>query len=174
MPIIPIKKKEKVKEPQIDPTAWISKHALVIGNVTIGPETVVYQGAIIRGDFAKITIGAKNVIQDGAIINTADGFKTKIGDNNLIGFNALVHGATVGNNCVIGIGSTLMTGVKVEDDALVGAGAFVPMNKKIPAGRKWIGTPAEDKGENKAGQMWEIGRQSWRANVEKCFKDADA
>ena len=63
MPIIAIKKKDKEKAPEIDPTAWISKHAIVIGNVTIGPETVVYQGAIIRGDFAKVTIGAKNVIQ---------------------------------------------------------------------------------------------------------------
>ncbi|MHA1310820.1 MAG: gamma carbonic anhydrase family protein [Candidatus Helarchaeota archaeon] len=160
MTIISIKKGEKVLSPEIDPSAWISEHALVIGDVTIGPETVVYQGAIIRGDFAKVKIGAKNVIQDGAIINTAEGFKTKIGDNNLIGFHALVHGATVKNNSVIGIKSVLMTGVKVEDDALVGANSFVPMMKKVPAGKKWIGL--ELKGENTQGEMWEIGRKSWR------------
>ncbi|MFX1451452.1 MAG: gamma carbonic anhydrase family protein [Promethearchaeota archaeon] len=174
MPIISIKKKDKVIEPEIDPTAWISKHATIIGNVKIGPETVVYQGALIRGDFASVKIGAKNVIQDRAIINTAEGFKTKIGDNNLIGFNALIHGATVGNNAVVGIGSTLMTGVIVGDDALIGAGAFIKMNSKVPPGKFWIGTPAEEKGENKQGAMWEIGRKSWRDNVTKKFKDTEA
>ena len=64
MPIYALKKKEKEKAPNIDPSAWISEHAVIVGNVTIGPETVVYQGAIIRGDFAKVTIGAKNVIQE--------------------------------------------------------------------------------------------------------------
>ncbi|NVM31976.1 MAG: gamma carbonic anhydrase family protein [Candidatus Helarchaeota archaeon] len=162
MPIIAIKKKDKVKEPQIDPSAWISEHAVVIGNVTIGPETVVYQGAIIRGDFAKVTIGAKNVIQDAVVINTAGGFKTKIGDNNLFGFGCLFHGATCGNNNVIGIKATVMTGVKIGNDTLVGATAFVKMNSQVPDGRKWIGM--ELKGDNKAGEMWEIGRQSWRKN----------
>lgn len=162
MPIYAIKKKEKVKEPNIDPSAWISEHAVIIGNVTIGPETVIYQGAIIRGDFAKVTIGAKNVIQDAVLINTADGFKTKIGDNNLFGFGCLFHGARCGNNNVIGIKATVMVGATIGNDALVGATAFVKMNSKVPDGAKWIGT--ELKGENKAGQMWEIGRQSWRKN----------
>ncbi|MHA1230222.1 MAG: gamma carbonic anhydrase family protein, partial [Candidatus Helarchaeota archaeon] len=161
MPIISIKKGDKVLEPKIDPSAWISEYAVVIGDVEIGPETVVYQNVIIRGDFAKVKIGAKNVIQDGAIINTAEGFKTKIGDNNLIGFHALVHGATVKNNTVIGIKSVLMTGVKVEDDAMVGANSFVPMMKKVPAGKKWIGL--ELKGDNTQGAMWEVGRKSWRS-----------
>lgn len=160
MAIISIKKGDKVLTPEIDPSAWISENATVIGDVKIGAETVVYQGAIIRGDFAKVKIGEKNVIQDGAIINTAEGFKTKIGDNNLIGFRAIVHGATVKNNAVVGIQSVLMTGVKVEDDAMVGATSFVGMMKKVPAGQKWIGR--EIKGENTQGKMWEIGRQSWR------------
>ncbi|HUY00937.1 MAG TPA: gamma carbonic anhydrase family protein [Candidatus Deferrimicrobium sp.] len=162
MPIYAVAKKEKVKQPEIDPSCWISEHAIIIGDVTIGPETVIYQGAIIRGDFAKVTIGAKNVIQDAVLINTADGFKTRIGDNNLLGFGCLVHGATIGNNSVIGIKATVMTGVKVGNDTLVGATAFVKMNSVVPDGQKWIGE--ELKGENKAGQMWEIGRQSWRKN----------
>ncbi|MHA1265394.1 MAG: gamma carbonic anhydrase family protein [Candidatus Helarchaeota archaeon] len=163
MPIYALKKKEKVKAPQIDPSAWISEHAIIIGDVSIGPETVVYQGAIIRGDFAKIKIGAKNVIQDAVLINTADGFKTRIGDNNLFGFGCLFHGATCGNNNVIGIKATVMTGVKIGNDCLIGANSFVKMNSKVPDGQKWIANAI--KGENKAGQMWEIGRQSWRANA---------
>lgn len=162
MTIISIKKRDKELTPKIDPSAWISEHALVIGDVTIGAETVVYQGAIIRGDFGKVKIGEKNVIQDGAIINTAEGFRVKIGNNNLIGFNALVHGATIKNNAVVGIKSVLMTGVKVYDDAMVGATSFVPMMKKVPEGKKWIGL--ELKGDNTQGKMWEIGRQSWRKN----------
>ena len=163
MPIVPIIKKDKEKAPQIDESAWISEDAWIIGNVSIGPETVVYQGSIIRGDCAKVKIGAKNVIQDCVMINTAGGYGTKIGDNNLLGFGCLVHGAAVGNNSVIGIKSTLMTGVKVGNDCLVGATAFVKMNEKVPDGQKWIGMAL--KGENKAGAMWEMGRKSWRDNA---------
>lgn len=162
MPIYTVKKKEKEKTPEIDPSAWISENAIIIGDVTIGPETVVYQGAIIRGDFAKIKIGARNVIQDAVLINTADGFKTKIGDDNLFGFGCLFHGATCGDRNVIGIAATVMTGVKIGNDCLIGAKAFVKMNSKVDDGLKWIGEQV--KGENKAGQMWEIGRQSWRKN----------
>ena len=160
MPVISIEVNGEVKSPNIDPLCWISESAWIIGDVTMGAENVVYQGVIIRGDFAKVEIGAKNVFQDACIINTAEGFTTKIGDNNLIGFNAIVHGATVKNNTVVGIKSVLMITVTVEDDAMVGATSFVGMGKRIPVGQKWIGR--ELKGENTQGKMWELGRQSWR------------
>ena len=160
MPIVSIEVNGKVKTPKIDPTSWVSEAVTVIGDVTIGPENVLYQGVIIRGDFAKVEIGARNVFQDACIINTAEGFGTTIGDNNLIGFGAIVHGATVKSNTVIGIQSVLMITVIVEDDSMVGATSFVGMGKKVPAGKKWIGR--ELKGENTQGKMWEAGRQSWR------------
>jgi carbonic anhydrase/acetyltransferase-like protein (isoleucine patch superfamily) len=160
MPILSIEVDGKVKTPQIDPSCWISESAWIIGDVTMGPENVVYQGAIIRGDFARIRIGAKNVFQDACIINTAAGCNTRIGDNNLIGFSAIVHGATLKSNTVVGIQSVLMIKVVINDDAMVGATSFVGMGKKIPAGQKWIGR--ELKGENSQGQLWETGRQSWR------------
>ncbi len=160
MPIISIEVKGKVKTPNIDPSCWISESAWIVGDVTMGPENVVYQGVIIRGDFAKIKIGAKNVFQDACIINTAEGCSTKIGDNNLIGFGAIVHGATVKNNAVVGIQSVLMIRTIVDDDAMVGATSFVGMGKKVGTGQKWIGR--ELKGEDTQGKLWEIGRQSWR------------
>jgi len=160
MPIISIVVEGKEKTPSIDPSCWISESAWVIGDVQMGPENVVYQGAIIRGDFGKIKIGEKNVFQDGCIINTAAGCNTRIGDNNLIGFNAIVHGATVKNNAVVGIQSVLMIKVIVEDDAMVGATSFVGMGGKVPAGQKWIGR--ELKGDNTQGKLWEMGRQQWR------------
>ncbi len=160
MPIISIEVKRKIKTPEIDPSCWISDSALIIGDVKMGPENVVYQGVIIRGDFASIRIGAINVFQDACIINTAQGFKTTIGDNNLIGFGAIVHGATIKNNSVVGIKSVIMVEATVMDDSMVGATSFVPMTKKIPEGQKWIGW--ELKGENTQGKLWEIGRQSWR------------
>ena len=160
MPIISIEIDGKAKTPNIDPSCWISESAWIIGDVTMGPDNVVYQGVIMRGDFAKIEIGAKNVFQDACIINTAEGFSTSIGDNNLIGFGAIVHGATVKNNTVIGIQSVIMITVTVENDAMVGATSFVGMGKKIPDGQKWVGR--ELKGENTQGKMWELGRQSWR------------
>ncbi len=160
MPIIPIEINGELKSPKIDPSCWISDSAWIIGDVTMGAENVVYQGVIIRGDFAKVEIGAKNVFQDACIINTAQGFKTTIGDNNLIGFGAIVHGATLGDNTVVGIKSVLMITVTVENDAMVGATSFVGMGKRIPEGEKWIGR--ELKGKNTQGPMWEGGRQSWR------------
>jgi len=160
MPIIPIEVNGELKSPKIDPSCWISGSAWIIGDVTMGADNVVYQGVIIRGDFAEVDIGDKNVFQDACIINTAQGFKTTIGDNNLIGFGAIVHGATLGNNTVVGIRSVLMITVTVENDSMVGATSFVGMGKKIPAGQKWIGR--ELKGDNTQGKMWEAGRQSWR------------
>lgn len=160
MPIISIEVGGDLKTPNIDPSCWISESAWIIGDVTMGPDNVVYQGVIIRGDFAEISIGAKNIFQDACIINTAEGFKTTIGDNNLIGFGAIVHGATIKNNAVVGIRSVLMIGVTVEDDSMVGATSFMGMSKKVPEGQKWIGR--ELKGNNTQGPMWEAGRQSWR------------
>lgn len=160
MPIVSIEIDGKIKTPQIDPSCWVSESAWIIGEVEMGAENVVYQNVIIRGDFAKIKIGEKNVFQDGCIINTAEGCSSRIGNNNLIGFNAIVHGANVKNNAVVGIQSVLMIKVVVNDDAMVGATSFVGMGQKIPTGQKWIGR--ELKGENTQGKMWEIGRQSWR------------
>ena len=160
MPVLSIEVNGKLKTPEIDPTCWISESAWIIGDVKMGPENVVYQGVIIRGDFARVRIGAKNVFQDACIINTAEGCSARIGDNNLIGFGAIVHGATLKNNTVVGIQSVVMIMCTVNDDAMVGATSFVPMNGKVPAGQKWIGR--EIKGENNQGKMWEIGRQSWR------------
>ena len=160
MPIISIEVNGKVKSPKIDPSCWISESAWIVGDVTMGAENVVYQGVIIRGDFAKVEIGENNVFQDACIINTAQGFPTRIGDNNLIGFSAIVHGATLKNNTVVVIQSVLMIRVTVEDGAMVGATSFVGMNKNVPAGQKWIGR--ELKGENTQGKIWELGRQSWR------------
>ncbi|MFX1323734.1 MAG: gamma carbonic anhydrase family protein [Promethearchaeota archaeon] len=171
MPIISIKVGGEMKTPNIDPSSWISESAWIIGDVTMGPENVVYQGVIIRGDFAEVKIGAKNVFQDACIINTAEGFKTTIGDNNLIGFGAIVHGATVKNNAVVGICSVLMIAVSVEDDSMVGANSFMGMSKKVPEGQKWIGR--ELKGNNTQGPMWEAGRQSWR-KMGLAMKDQDS
>ena len=126
----------------------------------MGSENVGLQRVINWGDFARVRIGAKNVFQDACIINTAEGCNTRIGDNNLIGFSAIVHGATLKNNTVVGIQSVVMIMCTVNDDAMVGATSFVPMRAKIPAGQKWIGR--ELKGENNQGKLWELGRQSWR------------
>ncbi|MHA1148755.1 MAG: gamma carbonic anhydrase family protein [Promethearchaeota archaeon] len=160
MPIVSIEVNGKTKTPEIDPSCWISESAWIIGDVQLGPENVVYQNVIIRGDFGRIRIGEKNVFQDNCIINTAEGCNTRIGNNNLIGFSAIVHGATLKNNTVIGIQSVLMIKVVVNDDAMIGATSFVGMGKRIPKGQKWIGR--ELKGDNTQGQMWEMGRQSWR------------
>ncbi|MFW9881018.1 MAG: gamma carbonic anhydrase family protein, partial [Candidatus Thorarchaeota archaeon] len=119
-------------------SCWISDSAWIIGDVTMGVDNVVYQGVIIRGDFAKIEIGSKNVFQDACIINTAEGFKTTIGKNNLIGFGAIIHGATIGNNTVVGIKSVIMIMVNVEDNAMVGATFLLVWGKLFLLGKNGL------------------------------------
>ena len=91
--------------PKIDPSVKILEGCIILGRVEIGPNTVIYPGTIIRGDTAKVKIGSNVVIQDGVLINSSAGNNCIIGDNCLIAFRAIVHGAVVGSNCFIGINS---------------------------------------------------------------------
>lgn len=156
------------KTPQIDPTAWIHPSCTIVGNVKIGANTKIYPGCVIRGDIAPVTIGNDVVIQDGVLINPAMGNPTKIGENTLIAFGAIVHGAKVGKNCVIGIRSVLMPGVTVEDDSLIGAFSFI-LKGKIPSGKVYMGIPAKEKREMRDAdrKTWEFGKKIFREVAEK-------
>jgi phenylacetic acid degradation protein len=156
--------------PEIDPSVIILEGSTILGKVEIGPGTVIYPGTIIRGDTAKVKIESKVVIQDGVMINGSAGNRCKIGEDSLIAFGSIIHGAIVGKNCVIGVRSILMPGVKVNDNSMLGAMSYV-LRGTIPEGKVYIGIPAVEKRDmqEKDYQTWNLGKQTFR-NVAMKYK----
>jgi carbonic anhydrase/acetyltransferase-like protein (isoleucine patch superfamily) len=128
--------------PVIDPSAFISPDAVVIGRVTIGPETSVWPCAVLRGDYGAITVGAQTSIQDGAVLHATADLDTTIGDRCVIGHLAHLEGCLVGDDCLIGSGAVVLHRVVVENGALVGAGAVVPNGTVVPSRAMALGVPA--------------------------------
>lgn len=132
-----------IKNAKIDPSAWVAHSADVIGNVEIGEESSVWYHATIRGDLNYVKIGAGTNIQDGVVIHVDTGCPCEIGSMVTIGHNATVHGCTIGNRTLIGMGAILLNGCKIGKDCIIGAGALVTSNKEIPDGSLVLGSPAK-------------------------------
>jgi carbonic anhydrase/acetyltransferase-like protein (isoleucine patch superfamily) len=130
--------------PQIPESCFIATNATIVGEVVLGEDCSIWFNAVVRGDVNSITIGNKVNIQDGACIHcTYQKTKTIIGDNVSIGHNALVHGCTVGNNVLIGMGSIVMDNVTIGENSIVAAGAVVLEGTRVPAGSIFAGVPAK-------------------------------
>ena len=129
-------------EPTIDPTAWVHPEAVVIGNVTIGPESTIWPTVVLRGDHGTITIGARTSVQDGTVVHCTPTNPTTIGDDCVIGHNAHLEGCTVGRGSLVGSGSVVLNGATIGDYALVAAGALVGPGKSVPSKARAIGVPA--------------------------------
>lgn len=127
----------------IDKSVFIAPGAQVIGDVTIGRDCGIWYNAVVRGDSQKITIGSRTNIQDLAVLHVDKDYTLSIGDNVTIGHSAIVHGCTVGNNVLIGMGAIVMNGAKVGDDCIIGAGALVTEGMVIPDGMMAYGSPAK-------------------------------
>jgi carbonic anhydrase/acetyltransferase-like protein (isoleucine patch superfamily) len=121
---------------------WIAPDAHVIGNVTLGEDVGIWFGAVIRGDNEEIRIGARSNIQEGVMIHTDPGFPATIGEGCTIGHHAIIHGATIGDNSLIGMGATVLNGAKIGSNCLVGAGALVTEGKEFPDNSLIVGSPA--------------------------------
>ena len=122
---------------------FIAEGARIVGNVTIGEDSSVWYNAVIRGDSNSIAIGKNTNVQDNAVLHTSHGRGLKIGDNVTIGHAAIVHGCTVGNNVLIGMGAIVLDGAVIEDNCIIGAGALVTQNKVMPEGSLVLGNPAK-------------------------------
>lgn len=122
---------------------FIAPNATVIGNVSLGDECSVWFGAVLRADSDSITIGHRTNIQDNAVIHVDPNEPATIGNDCIIGHLALVHGATIGDNVLVGMHSTVMNGAKVGDFSIIGANALVPAGMEIPAFSMVVGTPAK-------------------------------
>ena len=134
--------------PHIDDTAYVDPQASVIGDVVIGPESSVWPMAVIRGDVNHIRIGARSNIQDGSIVHVTHRYAARpqgnavaIGDDVTIGHRVVIHGSTIGNECLIGIGAIILDGAILEDPVLLGAGSLVTENKVLESGYLYIGSP---------------------------------
>jgi carbonic anhydrase/acetyltransferase-like protein (isoleucine patch superfamily) len=127
----------------VDPTAFIAPGAVVLGDVTIGPESSVWFGAVIRGDTAAIRIGAGTNVQDGCILHADEGFPCTLGDRVTLGHAAIVHGATVEDDCLIGMKAVVMNGARIGRGSIVAVGSVVTEGTIIPPGSVALGQPAK-------------------------------
>jgi carbonic anhydrase/acetyltransferase-like protein (isoleucine patch superfamily) len=129
--------------PAIDPTAYVHPDATVIGTVTIGPESTVWPGAVLRGDHGSIVIGARTSVQDGTVIHTTAEFPTVVGDDCTVGHLAHLEGCVVEDGALVGSGSIVLHGARIGRGGLVGAGAVVVGGTDVPPGAWALGVPAK-------------------------------
>jgi carbonic anhydrase/acetyltransferase-like protein (isoleucine patch superfamily) len=129
--------------PSIHPTAFIAPGAVVIGDVTLDAETSVWYTAVLRGDMAPISIGARSNLQDGAIVHVDEGIPCRVGQRVGVGHRAILHGCTIEDDCLIGMGSILLNNVRVGSGSVIAAGAVVPEGMEIPAGSLVMGVPGK-------------------------------
>lgn len=124
-------------------TVYEAVGSAIEGDVTIGEESSVWFNAVIRGDEDRIAIGARSNIQDNATVHEDAGYPVVIGDDVTIGHNAIVHGCTIGDNSLIGMGAIILNGAKIGRDCIIGAGALVTQGTEIPDGSMAFGSPAK-------------------------------
>jgi len=131
------------KTPDIARANFIASNATVIGDVTLGPLTSVFYGAVLRGDIARIMVGEGTNIQDNAIVHLADDLDAIIGAWCTIGHAAIVHACTIEDECLIGMGATVLDGARIGARSIVGAGAVVTPRTIVPPGSMVLGAPAK-------------------------------
>ena len=131
------------KTPQVDSTAWIADSAQVMGHVTLGPDASVWFGCVLRGDTESMTIGEGSNIQDLTVMHADHGLPLTIGKHVTVGHKVMLHGCTIGDESLIGIGAVVLNGAKIGKHCLVGAGSLVTEGKEFPDGSMIMGTPAK-------------------------------
>ena len=122
--------------------AFVADDAHVIGKVTLGPDTGIWFGCVLRGDNERITVGARTNVQEHCVMHTDMGYPLTIGEGCTIGHRAMLHGCTIGDNSLIGIGAIVMNGARIGNNSLVGAGALVTEGKEFPDNSLIVGSPA--------------------------------
>ena len=129
--------------PEVAPSAWVAPGAYVIGAVHLGEQSSVWYGAVLRGDTEPIRIGARTNVQDGCVLHADPGYPAIIGDDCVVGHNAIVHGCRIGDGCLVGMGSTILNGAKIGEGSIVAAGALVTEGKEFPPRSLIVGAPAK-------------------------------
>ena len=130
------------KTPKTGDAAFLAASAVVLGDVTLGPNASVWYGAVLRGDAGAITVGEGANIQDCAVLHCDEGGHVTVGKNVTVGHSAIVHGCEVGEGTLVGMHATLLNHCRVGKNCIIGAGALVPEGMEIPDGMLALGVPA--------------------------------
>ena len=164
------------RTPQVADTAWVAESAQVIGGVALGPDTSVWPGVVIRGDSGAIAVGEGSNIQDNSVLHADEGVPLTIGKHVTVGHQVMLHGCTVGDESLIGIGAIVLNGAKIGRNCLVGAGALVTEGKEFPDGSMIIGSPAKAvrqlspeqiEGLRRSAQHYMANARRYRAGLRK-------
>ncbi len=129
--------------PQIDPQSWIAPNATVIAQVVMKKNSSIWWNCTVRGDTDRIIIGENTNIQDGSVVHTNRGIVVNIGNNVTVGHGVILHGCTVGDNCLIGMGATILNRVIIGKSCLIGANSLLPEGKVYPERSLILGSPAK-------------------------------
>ena len=129
--------------PRIDPTAWVAENATLVGNIVLEPHASVWYGCVLRSEFETITIGEGSNVQDNTVMHTDPGVPLRVGKGVTIGHAAMIHGATLGDGCLIGLHATVLNGATIGAQSLIAAGALVKEGQEIPPGVLAAGVPAK-------------------------------
>ena len=152
---------------------YVADSAQVIGNVALKSHSSVWFNVVMRGDNEVIEVGARSNVQDGSVLHTDPGYPLTIGEGVTVGHKVMLHGCTIGDNSLIGIGSTILNGAVIAENCIVGAHALITENKSFPAGSLVIGAPAKVARELTAEEIASIGvaADHYVANARR-FQDA--
>ncbi len=150
--------------PPIHPEAFIHPEAVLIGDVTVGAESTVWPGAVLRGDYGSIVIGDRSSVQDGTVIHAGPGFPTVVGDGCVIGHLAHLEGCTMEDDSLVGSGSVVLHWAVVGTGATVGANAVVPNRMEVPPGALAIGVPAQIRPDKSDLEMIRLSADEYVAN----------
>jgi len=160
------------QKPKLGKGVYIAKTATVIGDVTLGANSSVWYGAVLRGDINRIVVGHHSNIQDNAVVHLADDFACILGNWVTVGHGAIVHACTVGDETLVGMGAVILDGAVIGKQSLIGAKALVTQGTKIPPGSLVLGAPAKVvrklSKEERAGLKW--WAQKYVDNAGYCLK----
>lgn len=155
------------QQPEIADGAFVAPSAVIVGDVKLHPETSVWFGAVLRGDIETITIGRGSNIQDGTVCHTDPDNPCTVGEYVTVGHMAMLHGCTIGDGSLVGIGATLMNGSAIGRECIVGAHSLVTEGKQFPDGVVIMGSPAKI-----VRELDGADRAKLRANAERYVKRA--
>ncbi|MGN2640483.1 gamma carbonic anhydrase family protein [Nocardia takedensis] len=129
--------------PQVAESAWIAPTATVIGRASLGEEVGIWYGAVVRADIENIVIGARTNIQDGCVLHADPGKPLTVGTGVSVGHNAILHGCTIGDDVLVGMGATVLNGAVIGAGSLIAANALIPEGAQIPPGSLVAGVPGK-------------------------------
>ncbi|HEY4663740.1 MAG TPA: gamma carbonic anhydrase family protein [Comamonas sp.] len=153
--------------PQIADSAWVADSAQVMGEVSVAADASIWFGTVVRGDTSTITIGEGSNVQDASVLHADLGMPLVIGRHVTVGHQVMLHGCTIGDETLIGIGAIVLNGAKIGKNCLVGAGALVTEGKEFPDGTMILGSPARAVKQLSAEQM-----QSLRTSAQHYIDNA--